>query len=112
MACGIFLSLNVFDLSRPVFLPLDLGSSLDIATFLFLDFSLELVGPLFPRATPSDPEYWSSPGEQEAENLRLVSMCVGVPIFITVMSLFVKAVFKMAISSKLVEPSEGICREI
>ena len=87
MACGIFLSLNVFDLSRLVFLPdpLDLGSSLDIATFLFLDFSLELVGPLFPRATPSDPEYWSSPGEQEAENLRLVSIYVGGPIFIALM---------------------------
>ena len=70
------MSASFFEPISPAFfaVPLDLGSSLEVDSFLLLGFSLgvpTLLDLSCPRATPSDPEYWSSSGEQEAENLKM-----------------------------------------
>lgn len=77
----LFLSASSLGPISPAFfaVPLDLGTSLEIDTFLLLGFSLGVASFLdisFPRATPSDPEYCSSSGEQEAENHQSqISLC-------------------------------------
>ena len=68
----LFLPANFLGPISPAFfaVPLDLGTSLEVDEMRFSLGVATFFDLSFPRATPSDPEYWSSSAEQEAENLK------------------------------------------